>query len=51
VPLIQKATPEQVRELSKKYFAPEKPTIVVAVDGKAVGEQLKAFGDFTVTDR
>jgi predicted Zn-dependent peptidase len=51
VPLIQKVTPEQVRDVSKKYFAPEKQTIVVVGDGKAVGEQLKAFGDFTVTDK
>jgi predicted Zn-dependent peptidase len=51
VPLIQKVTPEQVRDVSKKYFAPENQTIVVVGDSKAVGEQLKAFGDFTVTDK
>jgi predicted Zn-dependent peptidase len=51
VPMIQKVTPEQVREVSKKYFAPENQTIVVVGDSKAVGEQLKAFGDFTVTDK
>jgi predicted Zn-dependent peptidase len=51
VPLIQKVTPEQVRDVSKKYFAPENQSIVVVGDGKAVGEQLKAFGDFTVTDK
>ncbi|HWJ96390.1 MAG TPA: pitrilysin family protein [Telluria sp.] len=51
VPLIQKVTPEQVRDVSKKYFAPEKQSIVVVGDSKAVGEQLKQFGEFTVTDK
>jgi predicted Zn-dependent peptidase len=51
VPMIQKVTPEQVRDVSKKYFAPENQSIVVVGDSKSVGEQLKAFGDFTVTDK
>ena len=51
VPLIEKVTPEQVRDVAQKYFAPENQSIVVVGDAKAVGEQLKAFGDFTVTDR
>ncbi|QJE01333.1 insulinase family protein [Massilia forsythiae] len=51
VPLIEKVTPEQVREVAKKYFAPENQAIVVVGDRKAVGEQLKAFGEFTVTDK
>ena len=51
VPLIEKVTPEQVRDVAKKYFAPENQSIVVVGDAKAVGEQLKAFGDFTVTDK
>jgi len=51
VPLIEKVTPEQVRDVAKKYFAPENQSIVVVGDGKAVGAQLKAFGDFTVTDK
>jgi len=51
VPLIEKVTPEQVRDVSKKYFAPEKQAIVVVGDSKAVGEQLKAFGEFSVTDK
>jgi predicted Zn-dependent peptidase len=51
VPMIQKVTPEQVRDVSKKYFAPENQSIVVVGDSKAVGEQLKTFGDFTVTDK
>jgi len=51
VPMIEKVTPEQVRDVSKKYFAPENQAIVVVGDSKAVGEQLKAFGEFTVSDK
>lgn len=51
VPLIQKVTPEQVREMGRKYFAPEKQSIVVVGDPAAVSEQLKEFGNFTITDR
>jgi predicted Zn-dependent peptidase len=51
VPLIQKVTPEQVRSIGKKYFAPENQSIVVVGDKAQVGEQFKAFGDFTVTDK
>jgi predicted Zn-dependent peptidase len=51
VPLIEKVTPEQVREVAKKYFAPENQSIVVVGDSKAVGEQLKAFGAFTVSEK
>ena len=50
VPMIQKVTPEQVRDIGKKYFAPENQSIVVVGDKAAVGEQLKAFGEF-VGDR
>ncbi|MDQ2821978.1 MAG: insulinase family protein [Pseudomonadota bacterium] len=51
VPLIQKVTAEQVRDVSKKYFAPEVQSIVVVGDNSAIGEQLKAYGDFTVSDK
>jgi len=51
VPKIQKVTPEQVRTVAKKYFAPENQSVVIVGDSKAVGEQLKAFGEFTVTDK
>lgn len=51
VPLIQKVTPQQVRDVSKKYFAPESQSIVVVGDPKAVSEQLKAFGEFTVSEK
>lgn len=51
VPLIQKVTPEQVRMIGKKYFAPENQSIVIVGDKAAVAEQLKTFGDFVVTDK
>jgi zinc protease len=51
VPLIEKVTPEQVRDVSRKYFAPEKQAIVVVGDSKAIGEQLKSFGEFSITDK
>lgn len=51
VPLIQKVTAEQVRDVSRKYFAPEVQSIVVVGDNSAIGEQLKAYGDFTVSDK
>ncbi|MGZ5200055.1 MAG: M16 family metallopeptidase [Telluria sp.] len=51
VPMIEKVTPEQVREVSKKYFAPERQTIVVVGDKAAVSDQLKPFGEFVVSDK
>jgi zinc protease len=51
VPLVQKVTPQQVREVSRKYFAPASQSIVVVGDPKAVSEQLKPFGEFTVTEK
>jgi zinc protease len=51
VPAIQKVSPEQVREMGKKYFAPEKQAIVVVGDNAAVSGQLKGFGEFTVSDK
>jgi predicted Zn-dependent peptidase len=47
VPLIQKVTAEQVRDMGRKYFDPKTQSIVVVGDGKAVSEQLKAYGEFT----
>ena len=46
VPRLQKVSAEQVREMGRKYFAPETQSIVVVGDKAAVAEQLKAFGDF-----
>ena len=51
MPLIEKVTPAQVRTVSARYFAPEKQSIVVVGDPAAVGEQLKQFGEFTVSDK
>jgi predicted Zn-dependent peptidase len=51
VPLIQKVTAEQVRDVSKKYFAPGVQSIVVVGDNAAIGEQLKPYGAFTVSDK
>ncbi|MDN3919058.1 M16 family metallopeptidase [Roseateles violae] len=46
VPLVQKVTAEQVREIGRKYFDPATQSIVVVGD-KAVAEQLKPWGEFT----
>jgi len=51
VPRIQKVTPEQVRAVAKKYFAPERQSIVVVGDPSKLDEQLKPFGEFTVQDK
>jgi predicted Zn-dependent peptidase len=51
VPQIQKVSAEQVRDMGKKYFSPESQSIVVVGDKAAVAEQLKQFGEFTVTDK
>lgn len=51
VPAIQKVTPEQVRDMGRKYFAPETQSVVVVGDNASVSTQLKQFGDFTVTDK
>jgi predicted Zn-dependent peptidase len=51
VPLIQKVTPEQVRDVSRKYFAPERQSIVVVGDKAAIGEELKPFGEFVIKDK
>lgn len=40
-----------MRDVAKQHFAPENQSIDVGGDAKAAGGQLKAFGDFTVTDR
>jgi predicted Zn-dependent peptidase len=47
VPMIQKVSAEQVREMGRKYFDPKTQSIVVVGDKAAVSAQLKDFGDFT----
>ena len=32
--------------MAKKYYAPRDQSIIVVGDGKAVAEQLKAYGEF-----
>lgn len=49
VPMIQKVSAEQVRDMGKKYFSPESQSIIVVGDQKAITEQLKQYGDFTVS--
>jgi zinc protease len=49
VPMIQKVSAEQVRQMGAKYFSPESQSIVVVGDKAAVAEQLKEFGEFTVS--
>jgi predicted Zn-dependent peptidase len=51
VPKIQKVTPEQVRTVSRKYFAPEKQSIIVVGDKAQVAEQLKPFGEFAISEK
>lgn len=51
VPKIQQVTAEQVRAIGKKYFDPATQSIVVVGDKAAIAEQLKEFGEFTVTDK
>jgi len=59
VPMIQKVTAEQVRDMGRKYFDPKAQSIIVVGDrgaavsdkadpayGKTVGDQVKGFGDF-----
>lgn len=43
---VRQVTPEQVRTLAAKFFAPQSQSIVVVGDKAAVAEQLKAFGEF-----
>jgi len=47
---VEKVSPDQVREIGKKYFAPERQSIVVVGDPAAIAPQLKEFGEFA-TDK
>lgn len=51
VPKVQQVTAEQVRDIGRKYFDPASQSIVVVGDKAAIADQLKEFGDFTVTDK
>lgn len=48
VPLIQKVSAQQVRDMGRKYFSPATQSIVVVGDKAAVAAQLAKFGEFTV---
>ena len=51
VPMIQKVTPEQVREMGKKYFVPEMQSVIVVGDPDAITPQLKDVGEFVISDK
>ena len=51
VPLMRKVTPQQVRAVARKYFAPENQSIVVVGDPAKLDEQLKPYGAFTVIEK
>jgi len=46
VPKIRAVDAAQVQAMGRKYFDPRQQSIVVVGDGKAVAEQLKAYGEF-----
>ena len=46
VPKIRAVDAAQVQVMAKKYYAPRDQSIIVVGDGKAVAEQLKAYGEF-----
>lgn len=48
VPALQKVSAAQVQAVGKKYFDPDQQSWVVVGDPAKIGEQLKAFGEFTV---
>ncbi|MES2262357.1 MAG: pitrilysin family protein [Pseudomonadota bacterium] len=51
VPLVQKVTAEQVRDIGRTYFTPESQSVIVVGDPAAIAEQLKQFGDFSAGAR
>ena len=48
VPALQKVSAAEVQAMGKKYFNPDEQSWVVVGDADKIGEQLKAFGEFTV---
>lgn len=51
VPAVHKVSAEQVREIGRRYFAPEAQSIVVVGDKAAVAAQLQPFGEFSAPPR
>lgn len=50
VPMIRKVDAAQVQAMARKYYAPERQSIVVVGDGKAIAPQLEAFGTFSAPE-
>jgi zinc protease len=50
VPMIRKVDAAQVEAMARKYYAPERQSIVVVGDGKAIAPQLEAFGSFSAPE-
>ena len=51
VPKIRAVDAAQVQAMASKYYAPKDQSIIVVGDGKAVADQLKAFGEFEHRDK
>ncbi len=51
VPKIRAVDAAQVQAMAKKYYSPKDQSIVVVGDGKAIAEQLKAYGQFQSSDK
>lgn len=51
VPRIRAVDAGQVQAMARKYFDPKDQSIVVVGDGKAIDEQLKAYGTFRAQDK
>ena len=47
--MIQKVSAEPERDMGKNYFVPESQSIIVVDDSASITEQLKEYGDFTVS--
>lgn len=46
VPKLRALDAAKVQSVAKQYFQPKDQTIIVVGDGKAIAEQLKAYGEF-----
>ena len=50
VPKIRAVDAAQVQAMARKYYAPERQSIVVVGDGKAVADQLVPYGTFEAAE-
>jgi zinc protease len=46
VPMIREVDAARVEAMARKYYAPERQSIVVVGDAGAIAPQLEAFGTF-----